>query len=332
LRTKDTDQKYSSVYTKEIIKIELGLQNLLKEKKPKSLYEPCSYILTGGGKRLRPFLVLVSTKAVGGKFSQSFNAAMAVEILHNFTLVHDDIMDNSNKRRGRPTLHKKYDISTAILAGDGLIALAYEVLVIDCKINVNKIVSTFTEGVKQVCEGQSLDKEFEIRKFVSIDEYKIMIYKKTAALAETCCAIGAMIAGASSKELLAASNYGKNLGMAFQIQDDLLDITGDESAFGKAIGSDLIEGKKTYLFLRALEKAKSKEKILLLDVIKNKGIVRELIPKYKDLFIRLGVIEDAEHEIIKYTKLALDNLSALPNHEGRGLMKWLANNLINRNK
>jgi geranylgeranyl diphosphate synthase type II len=327
-----TENNYSKIYQKEISRVEVKLQTILKGKEPMSLYEPCSYILNGGGKRLRPFLVLVSTKAIGGNFNQAFNAAVAVELLHNFTLVHDDIMDNSNKRRGRLTLHNKYDISTAILAGDGLLALAYEILMKDCKENANQIISAFTEGVKQVCEGQSLDKEFELRKFVSIDEYKVMIYKKTAALAETCCKIGALIAGASARELKIASNYGRNIGIAFQIQDDLLDVTANESEFGKTVGSDLIEGKKTYLFLSALEKAKGIDRKLLLDVIKNKGIERVMIPVYKDLFYKLGVIKDAEHEIIKYTKLALKNLSSLSNDEGKGLMNWLANNLIHRNK
>ena len=254
------------IYKTELNKIELRLAKLLKGKKPGSLYEPCSYILNGGGKRIRPFLVLISAKAVGSEFNKVYNAAIAVEILHNFTLVHDDIMDNSDKRRGRQTLHKKYDISTAILSGDNLVALAYENLLKDCYENINSVVSIFTKGVVEVCEGQSLDKEFELRKSVSIPEYKRMIYKKTAALIETCCSIGAQLANADQKQLKAVSDFGRNLGMAFQIQDDLLDITAKESEFGKLIGGDLIEGKKTYLFLRALEKARGKDKENLLNI------------------------------------------------------------------
>ena len=324
--------KYNSIYNSEIAKIEKQLGLLLKGKRPKSLYEPCSYILNGGGKRLRPFLVLISAKAVGGKFKDVYNAAVAVEILHNFTLAHDDIMDNSPKRRGRKTLHKKYDVNTAILAGDNLIALAYESLLKDCKVNTKSIVSTFTKAVIEVCEGQSLDKDFELRKNVSIAEYKKMIYKKTAALAEMCCLIGAQLIGASAKEIKAVSNYGKNLGMAFQIQDDLLDIVGEENQFGKTIGSDLVEGKKTYLFLRALEKSNTKERTELLKVVKQKGISRNEIQKYSQLYIKLGIIKDAEHEIVKYTKLALKNLSSLKNGDGKNLMFWLANALITRNK
>jgi geranylgeranyl diphosphate synthase, type II len=332
LSIEDNDVLFSDIYKNEIVKINFGLHKLLKNKKPVHLYEPCSYILDSGGKKLRPFLVLISSKSVGGKYFSTYNAAMAVELLHNFTLVHDDIMDKSVKRRGRPTVHKKYNTDTAILAGDGLVALAYETLLKDSSKNIKEIISTFTEGIKQVCEGQCLDKDFETKNSVSIKEYKIMIYKKTAALFETCCAIGSLVGGGSEKELKILLDYGKNLGMAFQIQDDLLDIFADESKFGKAIGTDLLEGKKTYLFLRALEKADGQDRKLLLDIVKNKGTSKKMIPMYKNIFFKLGVIKDAEQEIIKYTKLGLKNISALPDNEGKELLHWLAKNLLNRNK
>ncbi len=325
-------KNYESFYKKEIGQIDKYLNNLLKGRKPESLYEPCSYILNGGGKRLRPFLVLLSAKAVGGKLKDVYNAAAAVEILHNFTLVHDDIMDNSDKRRGRATLHKKYDLSTAILAGDNLIALAYHSLLKDCKKNIKALVAIFTQAIIEVCEGQSMDKDFETRQTVPIDEYKVMIFKKTAALTEMCCSVGALLGGANKKELKAAANYGKFLGMAFQIQDDLLDITAQEKTLGKTVGSDLIEGKKTYLFLKGLEKSSGKEKAELIKVVKQKGIDKSEINKYRELYIKLGVLKDAEREIMKYTKLAFKNLSFLPNEEGRNLMHWLANILISRDK
>jgi len=332
LKDNGNDTNSYNIYKEEHKKIELRLAKLLKGKKPESLYKPCSYIINGGGKRIRPFLVLISAKAVGSDFSKVYNAALAVEILHNFTLVHDDIMDNSDKRRGRPTLHKKYDVSTAILSGDNLVALAYASLLKDCHENINSIISTFTNGIVEVCEGQSLDKDFELWKNVSISDYKLMIYKKTAALIETCCSIGAQLGNASPENLKAVSAFGKNLGMAFQIQDDLLDITANESEFGKIIGGDLVEGKKTYLFLRTLEKAKGNDKKDILKVVRNKGIERSEILKYKNIYLKLGILKDAEHEIEKYTKLALNNLSSLPNEEGKILMHWLANFLINRNK
>lgn len=326
------NQKFEKLYLKEIEKIELRLKKLLKGKKPKSLYEPCSYLLSGGGKRLRPFLVLISAKAAGGNFSQAYNAAIGIEVLHNFTLAHDDIMDNSDLRRGRLTLHKKYDVNTAILAGDNLIALAYESLLKDCKLNTHEIIKTFTHGIIEICEGQSLDKEFELKKNVSINEYKTMIYKKTAALAEMSCKIGALISNPSAKIVKALSEYGKNLGMAFQIQDDLLDVIAEEEKFGKKIGSDLVEGKKTFLFLSAIRKAKGDDKNQLEKIIANKGITQEEVPFYQELYKKLGVIAQAKKEIEKYTKLALASLEVLPDEEGKQLMEWLANSLINRNK
>ena len=323
---------YYGIYESEMGKIENKLNHLLIKKEPRSLYEPCSYFLSNGGKRIRPYLVLLSAKAVGGKLSDVYNAAIAVEIVHNFTLVHDDIMDNSDKRRGMPTLHKKYDISTAILAGDSMIALAYESLAKDCKKNIGNIFSIFTHGIIEVCEGQSLDKEYEIRNNVSINEYIKMIYKKTAALIEMSCRIGAEISEAPADQLRAVANFGRNLGIAFQIQDDLLDITGKEDSFGKTIGSDLIEGKKTFLFLRAMEKTTGKEKQALMQVIENKGIERIEIPRFEKIYYDFGIIEDAEREIVKYTKLALRNLNSLPDKCGRDLMRRLANILIHRNK
>jgi geranylgeranyl diphosphate synthase type II len=223
-------------------------------------------------------------------------------------------------------------VNTAILAGDNLIALAYESLLKDCKNNTHEIVKTFTHGIIEVCEGQSLDKEFELKNNVSLNEYKTMIYKKTAALAEMSCKVGALLANASPKIVNAVSEYGKNLGMAFQIQDDLLDIIAEEEKFGKKIGSDLIEGKKTFLFLSAIKKAKGEDKIHLEKIILNKGIAPNEVPFYQELYKKLGVIDSAKKEIEKYTKLALESLEVLPNEDGKQLMKWLANSLINRNK
>ncbi len=320
------------IFLAESVKIEKRLSSLLKNHEPVSLYEPCSYILQSGGKHLRPILLLFSAKAAGADFSFVSNAAVAVEVLHNFTLVHDDIMDNSDMRRGRLTLHKKYDLSTAILAGDNLIAHAYKNLTLDCSSGRSDVISSFTQGIIEVCEGQSMDKEFEVRKNVSISEYKIMIYKKTAALLENCCKIGVQLADADRIIVKSLSEYGKNLGMAFQIQDDLLDIIADERKFGKKVGIDLVEGKKTFLFLRAFEKAKGADKKLLLDIVKNKGIKRSKIDIYRSLYSKLGVINDAEREILKYTKLAVRNLSVLPDNEGKDLLLWLANILIKRNK
>ncbi len=321
--------RFESTYLKEKAIIEKKLSGLLKNNNPKSLYEPCSYILNSEGKRIRALLVLLSAQAAGGRFKDVYNAAIAVEILHNFTLIHDDIMDNADKRRGLPTLHIKYDLSTAILAGDNLIAVAYQNLLKDCKSNDRRVVEAFTKGIIEICEGQSLDKEFEVRKEVSIKEYMKMIEKKTAALAKMCCSIGSQISGGSKKEIKALEIYGLNLGIAFQLQDDMLDIVGDEKEFGKKVGGDLMEGKKTYLFLRALEKARGKDKSDLIKVIRKKGIKKNQISKYRNIYIKLGVIEEVKQLVEKYTDKALKAVNKIDN---AGSLKWLAFTLLKRSK
>jgi geranylgeranyl diphosphate synthase type II len=327
-----TAKNHQKIYDREKSKVEKKLNELLKGKQPKSLYSPCHYIISSGGKRIRAILILLSAKAVGAKYSSAYNAAAAVEILHNFTLVHDDIMDNADKRRGKPTLHIKYDVSTAILAGDNLIAIAYDNLLKDSPPNSKKILQTFTQGIIEVCEGQSFDKEFEVKKKVSIDEYLLMIQKKTAALAEMCCSIGAQIGGGSIKEINMLKKYGLNLGMAFQLQDDLLDIMGNEKEFGKKVGGDLIEGKRTYLFLKALEKAKGENKKALELVIKNKGIRKNQVKKYKSIYDDLGVIEDTADQVSMYTYKALRAIKNIDNQEAKEMLTWLANTLLKRKK
>ncbi len=325
-------KKYLSIYEKERKIIDQKLASALKDRQPKELYEPASYILESSGKRLRPLLVILSAKAVGGKSSQVYNAAVAVEMLHNFTLVHDDIMDNADLRRGNLTLHKKYNLNTAILAGDSLLAVAYEFLLKDCKVNAREALSAFTHGLVEVCEGQSLDTGFETRKNVSQNEYIEMIRKKTAALAQMCCELGAYLVNGSKQDIKALSDYGKYLGIAFQIQDDLLDITADKVEFGKRIGGDLIEGKKTFLFIEALEKAKGKDKEELLKVIANKGIRSNQIEKYKQLYKKFGVIDDAKTAIRNYTNKALRSIDKLSNKSEVNIFYWLADSLIKRNK
>jgi geranylgeranyl diphosphate synthase type II len=251
-------------------------------------------------------------------------------MLHTFTLVHDDIMDNADIRRGEPTLHKKYDLSTAILAGDVLLAIAYEYLLKDAKLNPAKVTAQFTHGLIEVCEGQALDKEFESRKSVTIDEYLVMITKKTAVLVETCCAIGALLADADSKVLKGLKQFGLNLGIAFQIQDDLLDVVGNTKEFGKKIGGDLIEGKKTYPFLIALQNAKGKNLSALKKVIAQKGIPEADVPLYRKIYEEVGAIEASGKAIAGYTRKAVKSLNVLPASEDREILLWLSDLLIKR--
>ena len=325
-----TTRQIEQLYKREITKVEIRLQSVCKNKEPQSLYKPCSYALETGGKRLRPFLVMLAAKAVGGKIKDVYNAAIAVEILHNFTLIHDDIMDNADIRRGRSSLHKMFDENTAILAGDNLMAISYLYLIKDCKQNVNEIVNHFTQGIIEICEGQSYDKDFEFKKNVSIDQYLLMIQKKTAALAEMCCYIGAKIVGGTNSEVNNLAKFGRNLGMAFQLQDDLLDIFGDEKQFGKSVGGDLVEGKKTFLFIKALEKARGEDKRLLKKVITNKGIRKNQVPKYKSIYEKLGVIDDTKKEIRKYSKIALKCVAKIKNPEAKEILNWLTHKLVDR--
>jgi geranylgeranyl diphosphate synthase type II len=327
-----SENYYKNIYSKEINKIETKLSKLLKNREPKSLYDPCEYVLSGGGKRLRPFIVLLACKAVGAKFSDAYNAAIGVEVLHNFTLVHDDIMDNADIRRGRPTTHIKFNTNTAILAGDNLIAEAYHSLLKDCRDNDKNVLDTFTKGITEICEGQSYDKDFETQKKVTIDEYKTMIFKKTAVMIQMCCSIGAQIGKGTDTEIRALENYGKNLGLAFQIQDDLLDIIGEEKEIGKTVGGDLIEGKKTFLLLKAVEKARGNDKKEFVKVIQNNGIKKSEVKKYKELYIKIGVIEETAREVEKYTGYALRALKNIKDSESKEMLIWLANTLIKRNK
>ena len=330
---KPSEQKnFSDIYEKERKKINIHLGNAFNKREPRSLYEPSLYIISGSGKRLRPLLVLLTAKAVGGKFDVAYNAAVAVELLHNFTLVHDDIMDNADKRRGRLTLHKKYNESTAILVGDSLLSIAYEYLLKDCKDNSKNIINSFTNGLVEVCEGQALDTEFEGRRNVSLNEYMLMIKMKTASMIKMCCEIGSTLGGGNKESIKGITLYGLNLGIAFQIQDDLLDITADEEKFGKRIGGDLLEGKKTYLFIKALEKAKGEDRRSLLKVIDNKGIRINQVNKYKALYEKLNVIDDAKNSINYYTKKALESLYVIKKDNDRKILIWLADILLKRNK
>lgn len=212
------------------------LNQVVTKKTPVSFYEPVRYVLEAGGKRIRPILLLLSCKAVGGNQEDCLDAAVAVEILHNFTLVHDDIMDQDDLRRSRQTVHKKWDEATAILAGDGLVALAYHYLLKTKTDHIKEIAEIFTNGIIDLCEGQALDKEFERQVDIDLNQYLIMIEKKTVRLLMISSEIGSLIGGATAEERNILIEFSKHLGSAFQIQDDLLDI---EKTSGKTFGSDI---------------------------------------------------------------------------------------------
>lgn len=220
---------------------------------PDSLFEPVRYMLQGGGKRIRPVLTLASCAALGGAYSDAINQALGIEMFHNFTLLHDDVMDNSDTRHGRPTVHRRWDESTAILSGDAMLTMASQLIMRCAGVHTEEALGIFNSVAMDVYRGQQYDMDFEARTNVSIGEYLEMIRPKTGVLIGGACRIGALMADADKEACDAMYAYGEALGLAFQLQDDYLDTYGNPEVFGKPIGGDIINGKKTWLLLSAME-------------------------------------------------------------------------------
>ena len=304
--------------------INYRLNHVVTKQSPVSFYEPVRYVLDGGGKRIRPILVILSCKTVGGNEEDCFNAAVAVEILHNFTLVHDDIMDNDDLRRSRETVHKKWDEATAILAGDGLVALAYHYLLKTETDEIKKIADIFTTGIIDLCEGQALDKEFEHRFDIDLDQYMLMIEKKTARLLMISSEIGAIIGGSNNKQRELLSAFSRQLGNAFQIQDDLLDM---ETTSGKTFGSDIRQKKRTILFVHAINHANQKIKKQLWNIVDQPEVTDEDILKVRDLFEASGTLKFARQEVdsrIYQAQTVLDQLAPSKSRDDLYLLlRWI---------
>lgn len=321
---------YDRKYRKYKTLIDQKIHSCVKKNKPVSLYEPMKYVLSGSGKRIRPLLIILSCEAVGGTVNEAVNAAVAIEVLHNFTLVHDDIMDNAASRRGRATVHVRWDNNVAILVGDELVALAYRELLRTKSKAIAQVADVFTEGVVEVCEGQSYDKEYELLHDVTVDEYMLMIAKKTGKLFSVSSEIGALIGGGTERELRALRSFGTYIGRAFQVQDDLLDVFADEKDFGKPIGGDIVEGKKTFLLIHAAERAEGKDKKVILSVMKNKGTSRKNIPVVKEIYERLGIIELAKQSIERDIRQANVQLEKLRDTTARDMLYWFSDMVLNR--
>lgn len=325
-------KNYNILFDEQLKIVEEKLEKIFSDKTPNSLYEPCKYSIIGGGKRLRPLAVLFSNYVFSNTFQNSYNAALAFEILHNFTLVHDDIMDNSHKRRNRLTVHKAYDVNTAILAGDTLYAYSFELLLKDAYNTDFTICNDFTTAIIEVCEGQALDKEFELRHDVTVDEYITMIYKKTAALLVGCFTVGAKIGKANQEQIEAIKDYAKYLGLAFQIQDDYLDTFSDENIFGKKVGLDIVEGKKTFLLLKALELAQGEDKEQLNLLLKNKGTTFENVNNYQNIYKKYNVDRLALDKVEEYIKLANNSIEKLKSAPNFDFLIWFSNLVLQRDK
>ncbi|MEM0963079.1 MAG: polyprenyl synthetase family protein [Bacteroidota bacterium] len=308
-----------------------GLRALPLPDSPSDLYEPVRYVLSGGGKRIRPAIVLLTADALGGADARrrSLSAALGVEAFHNFTLVHDDIMDRSPTRRGRPTVHEKWDTATAILTGDLMMGLANDLVVRSEGANPEQMQRAFYTAVARLCEGQTLDMSFERRRDVTEEEYIAMIDGKTGALLELSLEVGARISGADDGMVETLRGAGRALGRAFQIQDDLLDLTADAETWGKPIGGDLIEGKRTYLVVTALARAEPADRRWL-DATLSGGISEDLVPEVRERLRTLGVLALAADAVAHHTSLAERALSSLPEAPPAEALRSLARQLATR--
>jgi len=312
-------------------RIDQHLSELVLEREPAGLYDPIRYVLRSGGKRLRPILLLASSRIFGAEDEDALPAALAVEVFHNFSLVHDDIMDHADERRGRPAVHVKWDESTAILCGDFLLGLSYDLLARSGgSAKASTLVSRFQKMVALLCEGQALDKEFETRDDVSVYEYLHMVDCKTGALLEASLELGSMIGGAGADETSTMAEIGHNAGRAFQIKDDLLDLTADDERWGKTIGGDLNEGKKTYLLLRAIERNSGPNREWFLRIVRDGGLAVEKVGEARERMRRSGVLEEARTEVLRYSRLAVNATNRLGESPAAEVLTWLLDQMRER--
>ncbi len=282
---------------------------------PQSLYDPVRYALEGNGKRLRPVLLLMCCEAMGGKAQSALPAAAAVELMHNFTLVHDDIMDHDDTRRGRPTVHRRWGTEAAILAGDALVVLAYKSLLESESPRLPELCRLFTDGILEICEGQAWDRDFEQEKSVSAGQYQTMILKKTARLLAICAQMGAWLGGGASRQVEIFRRCAEHVGLAFQIQDDLLDITVEQAVLGKDFGSDVRRHKRTFLYVHANAHGDAGLRRELQNIFAKEVTDADILSAQR-IFRATGALAAAEAAVRHHMKSAqgyLTELGRLPN-------------------
>jgi geranylgeranyl diphosphate synthase type II len=304
-----------------------------QEREPKNLYEPIQYILGLGGKKMRPVLTLMSAEIFDADYVKALPAALAVEVFHNFSLVHDDIMDDAPLRRGNITVHEKWNINTGILSGDAMLILAYQYFE-QYEPNIfRELAKLFSKTALEVCEGQQWDVDFETRSDVTIPEYLKMIEYKTAVLVAAAMKMGAIVAETSAENGDLIYDFGLNLGLAFQLQDDYLDAFGNPATFGKQIGGDIIENKKTYLYLKAIEFASAEEKAKLLQLFSVSLTENESkIEEVKTIFNATGATKATQQAIQDYTLMAFATLDKMNiSSEKKSMLRSFGENLMNRN-
>ena len=288
------------------------------------------YVFSMGGKRVRPLLTILAAEAVGKFNKDVLHAAAAIEILHNFTLVHDDIMDNADTRRGKTTVHVTSGVNTAILVGDLMMALAYDCLEKCSKEHLREGLQIFNEGVKQVCDGQALDESLSKVDGATMPAYIDMISKKTGALLMAAGKLGGLLGGGTSKEIDLLGNFGSNIGIAFQILDDVLDLEGDVERFGKPRGLDIIEKKKNYLFLKAQQSLGEKRFEVVNAAYRKSSISETDVVSVRNTYRDGGIFDAAKNEVADYTVRALESLKMLKESDGKDALVELANSLVQR--
>lgn len=314
----------------QIIESELSKTNFYKF--PEELYNPIEYTLANGGKRLRPLLCLIACDTFGGKIDDAIKPAIGIEIFHNFTLVHDDIMDNSPVRRGKATVFKKWNQNIAILSGDTMFVLAYEYVAKSKDEHLRKILNVFNTTSRKVCEGQQYDMNFESASNISIENYINMIRLKTAVLIAASLQIGAIIANASDDDIKSIYDFGEKIGIAFQIKDDYLDTFGNIEKFGKRIGNDILTNKKTFLYLKAFEDAKPNQRIKLQNAFEINN-PEQKIKQVIAIFKELDIDKKTESTINKFFNDAVDDINSLNiSEENKKFLIDFSRKLINREK
>lgn len=306
---------------------------IVAKKEPKNLYEPIQYILSLGGKRMRPVLTLMACEVFNVDSGKAIPAATAVEVFHNFSLIHDDIMDDAPLRRGNQTVHEKWDLNTGILSGDAMLILAYQFFENYEPKTFQKLAKLFSKTALEVCEGQQYDVDFEMRDDVTIPEYLKMIEYKTAVLVGAAMKMGAIVAETSEENANLIYNFGLNLGIAFQLQDDYLDAFGNPETFGKQVGGDIIENKKTYLYLKAIEFSQAEDKQQLLHLFSIQPSENtDKIESVKAIFNASGASEATKKAIQDYTYKAFETLEKMDiEAEKKAILKAFGENLMGRN-
>lgn len=299
---------------------------------PTELYSPISYILSLGGKQIRPVLTLMAADIFGTDPKEAIHAATAIELFHNFSLMHDDIMDDAPLRRGYKTVHEKWNVNTAILSGDAMLILAYQYFENYEPLIFRDLAKLFSKTAIEVCEGQQWDIEFEKRNDIKIEQYIEMIKYKTAVLVAAALKMGAIVSKASEKDSQSIYDFGLNLGLAFQLQDDHLDAFGDQATFGKNIGGDILENKKTYLYLKALENADDRQKEALIELFTNDNVQgQQKIEIVKNIFVETGSVESSSVLIKQYTAKALEILDSMDiSEQKKEQLRTFSYELMNR--